>query len=97
MTAFGNLTYLWGNMPAFDVLNIQKNEGRSYAKDIDMLFAGEYLMEDSNASAIVGWMLTYFLPQRRAIFVTSSAPSTDCRVLTRRPVPLLSMTRTTMS
>lgn len=33
-------------MPAFDVLNIQKNEGRSYAKDIDMLFAGEYAMEE---------------------------------------------------
>ena len=44
LTPFGHLNYLWGNIPAFDVLNIEKNEGCGYTKDIDMCFAGEYNM-----------------------------------------------------
>ncbi|KAL8792020.1 MAG: hypothetical protein Q9195_005361 [Heterodermia aff. obscurata] len=39
MATFGNLNYLWGNVPAFDVLNLEKNEGVGYAKDIDLCFA----------------------------------------------------------
>ena len=38
---FGELTYLWGNIPAFDVLNIDKNEGKNHAKKLDLCFAGE--------------------------------------------------------
>ncbi|KAG7002098.1 hypothetical protein G7Y79_00029g063940 [Physcia stellaris] len=36
---FGHLNYLWGNIPAFDVLNIKCNEGQEYAKDLDLCFA----------------------------------------------------------
>ncbi|KAL8640808.1 MAG: hypothetical protein Q9226_008703 [Calogaya cf. arnoldii] len=36
---FGHLNYLWGNMPAIDVLNIEKNEEETYGKDFDLLFA----------------------------------------------------------
>lgn len=32
--------YLWGNMPAFDVLKLEANEGKGYKGDLDLLFAG---------------------------------------------------------
>ena len=38
---FGMLKYLWGNMPALDIMNIDQNEGRNYDKDIGLCFAGE--------------------------------------------------------
>ncbi|KAL7628839.1 hypothetical protein AAE478_000354 [Parahypoxylon ruwenzoriense] len=31
--------YLWGNMPAFDLLNLTSNEGTNYNKKLDLLFA----------------------------------------------------------
>ncbi|RYP29502.1 hypothetical protein DL767_006692 [Monosporascus sp. MG133] len=31
--------YLWGNVPAYDVLKLQPNEGSTYSKDLDLLFA----------------------------------------------------------
>ncbi|KAI0378799.1 hypothetical protein F5Y04DRAFT_272324 [Hypomontagnella monticulosa] len=31
--------YPWGNMPAFDLLNLPKNEGADYEKDLNLLFA----------------------------------------------------------
>ncbi|KAK9443069.1 MYND finger family protein [Metarhizium brunneum] len=31
--------YLWGNMPAFDVLKLEANEGKGYKGDLDLLFA----------------------------------------------------------
>ena len=38
---FGHLRYLWGNVPAFDVLNLPKNEGADFDRDLDVCFAGE--------------------------------------------------------
>jgi hypothetical protein len=32
--------YLWGNVPAFEVLQLPSNEGADYNKDIHILFAG---------------------------------------------------------
>lgn len=37
----GGGKYLWGNTPAGDVLNLERNEGLSYADDIALLFAGK--------------------------------------------------------
>jgi hypothetical protein len=37
---FGNNKYLWGNTPAFDVLNLDQNEGLDYPEDLALLFAG---------------------------------------------------------
>lgn len=38
---FGNLRYLWGRYPSFDLLNLAKNEGADYGKDLALCFAGE--------------------------------------------------------
>lgn len=40
MTSFGETKYLWGNVPAFDILNMASNEGENYANDLRLLFAG---------------------------------------------------------
>ena len=40
-TTHGSRKYLWGNVPALDLLNIQQNEGSNFAKDIRLLFAGD--------------------------------------------------------
>lgn len=37
---FGNLRYLWGNAPAMDVLQLERNEGPLYQNNIALLFAG---------------------------------------------------------
>ncbi|CAH0056152.1 unnamed protein product [Clonostachys solani] len=36
---FGGSKYLWGNVPAIDVLRLDKNEGVSYDKELNVLFA----------------------------------------------------------
>ncbi|KAF2792338.1 hypothetical protein K505DRAFT_307801 [Melanomma pulvis-pyrius CBS 109.77] len=36
---FGGGKYLWGNVPAFDVLKLKENEGEGYAEDVALLFA----------------------------------------------------------
>jgi len=33
--------FLWGNVPALDVLQLSKNEGPNYDQDLHLLFAGE--------------------------------------------------------
>lgn len=38
---FGGNKYLWGNVPAIDVLQLAKNEGDSYDHDVHLLFAGK--------------------------------------------------------
>lgn len=38
---FGGTKYLWGNVPAIDVLQLEKNEGVSYDKNLRLLFAGK--------------------------------------------------------
>lgn len=35
----GTINYLWGNMPAIDIPQLQTNEGEEYGEDIDLLFA----------------------------------------------------------
>jgi hypothetical protein len=32
--------YLWGNVPAYEVLQLSSNEGADYNKDLRILFAG---------------------------------------------------------
>ncbi|KAJ5761103.1 hypothetical protein N7520_008259 [Penicillium odoratum] len=36
---FGGKKYLWGNVPAFDVLKLESNEGEEYDGDLRLLFA----------------------------------------------------------
>ncbi|KAI9715572.1 MAG: hypothetical protein M1812_005876 [Candelaria pacifica] len=36
---FGGLKYLWGNVPAFDLLKINENEGSGYNEDLTLCFA----------------------------------------------------------
>lgn len=40
LKAFGGRKYLWGNVPAFDVLHLPENEGKEYDQDLKLLFAG---------------------------------------------------------
>jgi len=37
---FGAGKYLWGNVPAIDVLRLEQNEGEDYTGNIALLFAG---------------------------------------------------------
>lgn len=39
-TTHGKQKFLWGNVPALDVLNLDANEGIHYKNDINILFAG---------------------------------------------------------
>jgi hypothetical protein len=39
---FGGTKYLWGNVPAFDILKLASNEGEAYTGDLRLLFAGLY-------------------------------------------------------
>ncbi|KAL4799456.1 hypothetical protein BDV19DRAFT_385224 [Aspergillus venezuelensis] len=39
ITTFGVNKYLWGNMPALVLLQLEKNEGKAYGEDIRLLFA----------------------------------------------------------
>lgn len=38
---FGETKYLWGNVPAVDVINLEHNEGRGFTGNFSVLFAGE--------------------------------------------------------
>lgn len=42
MVSHGRQKYLWGNVPAFDLLDLQQNEGVDFAGDLRLLFAGGY-------------------------------------------------------
>lgn len=37
---FGNNKYLWGNVPAVDVVQLKRNEGVDHGSDLSLLFAG---------------------------------------------------------
>ena len=42
VTPYGRLRkYYWGNMPALDILSLDRNEGSSYDQDLHVLFAGK--------------------------------------------------------
>ncbi|KAM0319007.1 hypothetical protein ACHAPQ_010503 [Fusarium lateritium] len=36
---FGGSKYLWGNVPALDILRLEDNEGKAYKKKLNLLFA----------------------------------------------------------
>ena len=38
---FGSTKYLWGNVPAIDVVQMSQNEGEKYDRDLNLLFAGK--------------------------------------------------------
>lgn len=38
----GTCKYLWGNIPALDVIQLRDNEGLAYDQDLDILFAGKF-------------------------------------------------------
>jgi hypothetical protein len=38
----GGGKYLYGNMPAYDILKLEQNEGCDYAEDVHLLFAGTH-------------------------------------------------------
>lgn len=40
MVSFGPTKYFWGNMPALDILQLEKNEGADHEKELAVLFAG---------------------------------------------------------
>lgn len=42
VTTYEGRKYLWGNVPAFDVLKLGANEGEAYDEQLRLLFAGEY-------------------------------------------------------
>ena len=37
----GGKKFLWGNMPAIDILRLAANEGDAYEQDLHLLFAGK--------------------------------------------------------
>lgn len=39
---FGGSKYLWGNTPAIDVVNLERNEGPDFKDDLHLLFAGKF-------------------------------------------------------
>ena len=39
LVAFGGKKYFWGNVPAYDILNLLANEGEHYDKELRLLFA----------------------------------------------------------
>jgi hypothetical protein len=43
--SFGGTKYLWGNMPAIDILALEHNEGPDYVNDLNLLFAGGSLIK----------------------------------------------------
>lgn len=40
VNVFGGTKYFWGNVPSFDILNLEENEGLSRGEDLHLLFAG---------------------------------------------------------
>jgi hypothetical protein len=39
---FGGKKFLWGNVPALDVLRLDSNEGEKYQRQLNLLFGGMY-------------------------------------------------------
>lgn len=45
---FGPKKFLWGNMPALDILKLGDNEGEGDQGSLKMLFAGESFSDSSS-------------------------------------------------
>jgi hypothetical protein len=41
VTQYGAKKYLWGNVPALDILNSKQNEGDNFVGTLGLLFAGQ--------------------------------------------------------
>jgi len=41
MTPFGSKKFLWGNLPAIDILQLPANEGSNHQANLNVLFAGQ--------------------------------------------------------
>ena len=39
LVSFGDLRFLYGNVPAYDVLNLAHNEGKTHREDLNLCFA----------------------------------------------------------
>lgn len=59
---FGAQKYLWGNVPAFDILRLESNEGEGYSKDLHLLFAGNYYFIRTLISHEPQGLMNTFLP-----------------------------------
>lgn len=46
----GGSKYLWGNIPALDLLQLKDNEGEDYSQDLSLLLAGMRAKESSGRS-----------------------------------------------
>lgn len=44
VTSHGGKKYLWGNVPAIDLLQLAKNEGKNTTQDLHLLLAGTYFL-----------------------------------------------------
>jgi len=44
---FTQRKYFWGNLPEYDLLKLESNEGKAYDKNLDLLFIGELNREYS--------------------------------------------------
>lgn len=40
-TPFGGKKFFWGNVPAFDIVDLANNEGKDFAGSLRLLFAGK--------------------------------------------------------
>ncbi|KAF7552086.1 hypothetical protein G7046_g7521 [Stylonectria norvegica] len=52
--------YLWGNVPALDILNLSRNEGEGYDKDLSLLFADFPLLSPS--VTYLSYSIEIFMP-----------------------------------
>ncbi|PVH76133.1 hypothetical protein DL98DRAFT_465490 [Cadophora sp. DSE1049] len=57
-TVHGQRKYLWGNMPAFDVLNLKQNEGADTTRDFRLLFAASGDLRNA-ATTVAGLPSSY--------------------------------------
>lgn len=58
VTQYGANKYLWGNVPALDILNTKQNEGDKLGQKLALLFAGEFFWRAclQEAKEIVPWL-----------------------------------------
>lgn len=49
---YGQRKFLWGNVPALDIINMEANEGLAYNKPLNLLFAGTNGCSSNNSRYI---------------------------------------------
>lgn len=58
MVQYGGKKYIWGNVPAFDVVQLAKNEGEGFQGELKLLFAGECAVWATRSSANLTFVIT---------------------------------------